>query len=288
MNAQKITLEQVSEQVKTRISKLNSTQLLNKYVHFSFKTIEEVLVAQATLKRRGIDTNKQVIEANEQFYNAMIAENTIEVVQLQVENEIAEQQVAEPVEVAEVSTVNESVVQTVQQNEKQAVEQESTKKRSSKKQKQDEGEVVKLNGNQFNIIDSLVKGQQVKYTTTNIKVIRGILNSLVKRNLIKYTIFEEDLELTQQAYERLVVNKVPYRIKKTYEDNGEPKVDKTIEIQGQKMSKSQYLRKLMRQHKNWEYQDFRDEILKVGFKCLYPSEYVRCQNQVGNKPIINE
>lgn len=285
MNTQKITLEQVSEQVKTRISKLNSTQLLNKYVHFSFKTIEEVLVAQATLKRRGIDTNKQVIEANEQFYNAIVAENIIEVAQSQVEveNEVVEQQATETVKV-----VDEPVTETVQQNEKQVVEQKSTKKRSSKKQKQDEGEVVKLNGNQFNIIDSLVKGQQVQYTTTNIKVIRGILNSLVKRNLIKYTIFEEDLELTQQAYERLVVNKVPYRIKKTYEDNGEPKVDKTVEIDGQRVSKSQYLRRLMRQHKNWEYQDFRDEVLKVGFKCLYPSEYVRCQNQVGSKPIINE
>lgn len=251
MNFQSI--ESVSKQVRSLVSKNSTPSLLKKYNNHSFSEKEEVVAARHFLLKRGI--SEQEIDQATQYYLQNI------------------------------------LIDSTQQNE--SVDQvKKTKKKVNKTEKKETQKeaVLKLTEFEFSLFEAIKKADRESFYSherfldmfETRKQYKGVIGSLSKKKLVLDS--REGFSVTEKGLE-VMENKHLYRKKVGYEKNDFAKKRVMVNVDGKMFEKSAYVRHLLKKDK-YLCCKRADEILQsLGFSKLYYSEFKRCREQLGLKPV---
>lgn len=285
------TIDQVSKEVKTKISKLGTASLLNKFNSSLFEG-EELIAAKYYLEKRGAITQEA-----DYFNDEEVVETTTTTTgsfgkhaSQMSEDEINQAEVKRAGIVAENKQKRQQQEQQATAGEEQVQEEVLT----TKKEKKEQVAIIKLTAQESVLFEKIkLKVQDLSHSGhsgqdllladlsgsfESLREFKGVLGSLKKKTIINYS--DDQLTLCPIG-EQMIAGTLLYKQKAKHEQNFFRKTRVVVEIDGKQLEKSAYVRMLLRKNKNTTCSELNVLLSAVGYAKLYHSELQRCKEQLG-------
>lgn len=299
MNTSIATIEQVSKEVKTKISKLGKEQLVKKFSEGKLTTEEEVVAARFYLLKRESLTEQEIdkIEAT-QYVDLFFPEGSTETEVTTTtstfgkhRSEMTEEEIKQAEErqkaVREDAKLRKQFPANVEGSEEfiEANEVIEVKAPKAKKEKQPEQPIVKLTEQEFKLFEKIKKNSdlaKLQKSYESLREFKGVLGSLGKKQILSYT--ETTLTILKLGQD-MIDGKMPYKKKAKHEQNFFKKQRLVIDIDGKPREKSAYVRMLLQKNNQISCAEINEKLTEIGFPKLYHSELQRCKQQLGIQTI---
>lgn len=292
-----ITFEQVSKEVRTKISKIGTASLSKKYQNGEFEG-EELAAAKHYLEKRGV-LSEQSTEETEMYTEEEKAQlmKTGKHVSKMTEEEKAKAFAELDARKAKNQEKIEAEKTAEQPKEEKKPKTTATEKKA-KSAKVEEDPMIKLTAQEFQLFEEIKRrakdkgksfAQDVLHENgeyASLREFKGILSSLRKKDIIEYE-GDQPVKLTTLGSD-MVKGKMQYKEKAKNERNFFKKERLMKEINGKSMDKSAYVRSLLRKNKNITYGELKEALNAAGFPKLYHSELQRCREQLGIQTVKSE
>lgn len=280
------TFEQVSKEVKTKISKIGTLSLLKKFKSGAFEG-EELIAAKHYLIKRG-----ELKEEEPQQYEEHTEEEASQLMKTGKHvSKMTEEEKKDAVDKLEKKKSKNKA--EVKEEKKEAKSKKGEKVDQVKKDKKVEDPTIKLTTQEFQLFEDIKRrnlenskaktfDQAVLHEDGKFESLRefkGVLSSLRKKDIVHYE-GDSAVELTALGKD-MIKGKMSYKEKSKNERNFFKKERLTKDVDGKEMDKSSYVRALLRKNKNITYSELKDKLTQVGFPKLYHSELQRCREQLG-------
>jgi hypothetical protein len=289
-----ITIDQVSKEVKTKISKLGKEALIKKYLSGLFDSQDQVIGANYYLLKRGT-SEFELEEANQQFY-AEYFETEADIATTTTTTKGSFGKHASQMSEEEISQAEAKRAQIVQSNKDKRVQEDQSKvnedvvvvpEPAAKKDKKELTPIIKLTEQESILFEKIKElhdpknNKQIFHNIfTSLREYKGVLGSLRKKNIISYDNDQNTLSISETGLQMLD-GTLPYKQKTKHEQNFFRKTRVVVEIEGKKLEKSAYVRTLLRKNKNITCSELNILLAAAGYAKLYHSELQRCKEQLG-------
>lgn len=302
-------IEQVSKEVKARISKIGTATLVKKFTAGEFEVLEERIAAVYYLEKRGMTSvelkvAKQAIikEAATQGpcslgkHSSQMTEQEIVDANARQQNKAQEMQQLEQEALTFVKERLGSGKKTAKSSKDKVVSEDVSA--TKKVVKETTAPIMKLTKQEFELFELIKSKRSEQEDSGNAKFglidfknfepqiahfsslreFKGVLGSLAKKGLVSYT--QNSLTVLKAAKD-MISGKMPYKQKDKNEQNFFKKVRVKIEIAGKPLEKSAYVRALLRKNASLTFVELNQSLETAGFSKLYHSELQRCKGQIG-------
>lgn len=285
-----LTFDQVSKEIKTKISKIGKDALVKRFTEGKLTSQEEVVAASYYLLKRKSMTQKEInkIEALEYVLLFHPLEETppAPTEEEKVAREKNDKGIAD---LADYSA-QESTMRS------KGSEKKITDEVKRKEDKPAAEPVIKLTAQEFPLFERIRKSYLKLKTDTieiskflkkdeSVREFKGVLGSLMKKGIVSYTATE--LTIQQLGLDMIFGNMI-YKQKAKNEQNFFTKKRVVINVDGKDYEKSAYVRALLRKNNKITCAELNVKLAEVGFSQLYHSELQRCKNQLGIVTVKDE
>ena len=291
-----VTFDTASKEVKTKISKLGKDALAKRFADGKLTSLEEIVVAEYYLLKRESFTQKEIEKFEATQYVDIFFPLEIDVEQVTEEKSPTSKKEKPAVkEVAEViSEIAEDGIILLGKPGKGKSRAMTAEEKATMKVveiKEPAVPMMKLTEQEFTLFEAIkkiYKGRKEASPTillsklsgkfTNLREFKGVLGSLMKKEIISYT--KDDLLLENTAMQ-MILGTLAYKQKAKNEQNFFKKERITVEIDGKKHEKSSFVRMRLRKSNDLTCVELNVELAELGFGKLYHSELQRCKDQLG-------
>lgn len=287
-----LTFDQVSKEVKTKISKLGKDALVKKFTEGKLTSQEETAAAVYYILKRESLTQEEVDKILVDQYNEYV--NTIPEEKPAKKLTKAQQKAADAAKEVDTATVEipaKSMAEKLSDAEDKIADEIKTEE-----EKPAAEPVIKLTAQEFPLfkqIEKIYKKNEsaeieialLTKKVENIREFKGVLGSLMKKRILTYE--GEKMTLLDLGLE-MINGTMQYKQKAKNEQNYFVNKRVVVNIDGKDYEKSAYVRFLLRKENKLTCSEINIKLAEVGFSKLYHSELQRCKNQLGIVTVKDE
>lgn len=269
-----ITFDNVSKEVRTKISKIGKDQLVKKFQDGKFTTLEEVVAASHYIAKRESMTQREIDKIEATLYVDLFFPTPTA---LTKEEEDA------------AAKNNQGLKDLKDYSEQEA----ALGKKSSKKI---ETPIIKLTAQEFPLFKKIEKVYKknkdvtIKYNAIDkgyesYREFKGVLGSLMKKGIVTYT--KETITILELGLD-MIEGRMQYKQKAKNEQNYFRNQRLVVEVKGKKFEKSAYVRSQLKKNPHLTCNELNIMLSELGYGKLYHSELQRCKNQLGIVTVKDE
>lgn len=262
MKTSVLTFDQVSKEIKTKISKIGKDALVKRFTEGKLTSQEEVVAAAYYLLKRESMTQKEINKIEATLYVDVL--------------------IPEVKETIDLSDYKEPLKKTRTLGSVKGTEISVTEKLT-------ETPIVKLTAQEFPLFEQIKKAYKktgnatMEYTLIdkkyeNYREFKGILGSLMKKGIVSY---DQDGFTVEKLGLEMIEGQIAYKEKAKNEQNFFKTKRLVIKVEGKEYEKSAFVRMRLRKNNNLTCIELNKELAELGFGKLYHSELQRCKDQLG-------